>query len=471
MAKEKGTFGIIGKAWETAKIYEGSNAVKKFDAVVQGDSLKTLGEFVRDGRPAGLIEKSGIDFDQKEDDRLDRYNIVKITPTRKLDEVENPMEMYLITDEHGHDIGTYEITENGPVFNLSPKIKDYNDKMIKENGFGEAEQEILKSVYEIKTIEKLAEKLSKGEDLLIENKDKANSVIRESIRANYAQQGMQIEGSDKELSPEEEKEMAAQKKVIERVPADMRDEVYDFMQKTGARVKEVLLVDNPEQVANRIDNRKNQIKEHGGPLLLLKTVHGGADSIGDDVYTIQDGQPAKQDEANDTILKNVMDNHKDEGHVKDLDSDDDNTLSEEEAQKIININKDKAARAQAIIEKAKAEIKAEEAEIQNAYAAYNDGSQPDKEQMLSEVQGHQNRIGQITIERDLALSGLMDRDPEYHLDGSDKESELEEIQAPEDDTIGDEEIEPNHDVEEEQDDQEKNRWDSANPFNGPNSSY
>ena len=87
MAEDKSSFDIVGKSWNTAKIYGGSNAVKRYDAVVESDSLVTLGDFVRD--PKKMIETRGIDFDEKADDRLQKYNVVKITPTRKLDEVEN----------------------------------------------------------------------------------------------------------------------------------------------------------------------------------------------------------------------------------------------------------------------------------------------------------------------------------------------------------------------------------------------
>ena len=131
MAEEKSSFGIVDRALQITKIYGGSSIVKYFDGIVEGDSLKTLGEFVRD--PKHMIETSGIDLETKSDDRLAKYNVVKIVPIKHLDEVSNINQLYLITDEHGHDIGTYEIAENNvPIFKLSPKIKEYNDKILAE---------------------------------------------------------------------------------------------------------------------------------------------------------------------------------------------------------------------------------------------------------------------------------------------------------------------------------------------------
>ena len=98
MADEKSSFGLIGKAWEAAKIYNGSNIVKYYDGIIDTDSIQTLGDFVKN--PANGIETRGISLDTKADDRLLKATIGKMTPTKNLDEVENPHEMYVIHDMH-----------------------------------------------------------------------------------------------------------------------------------------------------------------------------------------------------------------------------------------------------------------------------------------------------------------------------------------------------------------------------------
>lgn len=259
MAKDKSSFDLIGKAWNTAKIYGGSNAVKKYDAIIESDSLKTLGEFVRD--PKKMIETRGIDFDEKADDRLQKYNVVKITPTKKLDEVENPLEMYLITDEHGHDIGIYEITEKGPKFRLADNIAKHNAR-IAGNFQGQA-REILENKYNINSMEKLIEKLSKDEKIALTSKEQG----KQDIRREYESQGNFVESSQKELSSEEQDEQ----KALESIPTDMRAEVVEVARKRGIQIKEILIVNNPKQLASKLDdNRKNQISEYGGPVILIR---------------------------------------------------------------------------------------------------------------------------------------------------------------------------------------------------------
>ena len=255
MAKDKSSFDLRGKAWNTAKIYGGSNAVKKYDAIIESDSLKTLGEFVRD--PKKMIETRGIDFDEKADDRLQKYNVVKITPTKKLDEVENPLEMYLITDEHGHDIGVYEITEKGPKFRLSEKIQKGNEKIIEKfTGNG---KEVLQENYSINNFEKLVEKLSKGESIDLHSEEQAkDEIVRNSGQGINSYQI-------------EEQEETKKKKALNDIPADMRAEVVEVALKRGIQIKEILIVNNPKQLASKLDdNRKNQISEYGGPVILIR---------------------------------------------------------------------------------------------------------------------------------------------------------------------------------------------------------
>lgn len=404
MADERGSFGIIGKAWESSKIYNGSNLVRHFDGIVEADTLKTLGEYTREHG----LETRGIDFDEKMDDRLAKYNIVKLTPTKHLDEVESPLQMYLITDDKGHDIGTYEITENGPVFHLAPKIKEHNDKIMgKFQGEG---REILEREYEVENLEQLVDKLSKGEDIALASEEQA----RDDISEEYEKRG--IDSDEEQQDPEE-------KKALDKIPQDSRAEAVEIARQNGVKIKEILVIDDPEELSKRIDNRENQISKDKGPVTLIRTKHSGADSLGDDVYVMQDGQEAKQQEQNDAIFENVMDNHKDEGHVDSLDEDDRSEITLEEAQKSIDDDAQRAKayqefledeKVQDLIKAAKEAIEAEEeaiAQIEyniNNYEAAEGQDQDELTQRLEEDKAeHEKNIDVIKDNLDRDLDDLM----------------------------------------------------------------
>lgn len=425
MAQERSDFGLIGKALETTKIYGGSNIVKHFDAIVESDSLKTLGSYVREHG----IESRGMDMDSKADDKLLKYNMVKITPTRYLDESENPMQMYLITDEKGHDIGTYEITENGPVFKLSPKIQKYNEKIMGE--FQGQSQEILKERYKIDSLEDLVEKLSKNEKIALASKEQA----KDDINEEFEKQGMVI-GEGQEQNEEE-------KEALDRIPADQRGEAIEFAHENGLKLKDVLVVDSPKELSNQIDNRDNQIVESGGPVILIRANHGGADSLGDDVYAFQDGK-AIQNEKNDNTLEDLMNQHRDEGQVPSL-NDAEGIRMQEEVQKIIE----------------ESEAKIQQLEKMKEYEV-SEGE--DKEEIMGQLN---KKIADIVADRNAKLKAIArERYPLKPFDekGMDKlEDKMELPQEKEGDDV-------NQENEEQSDEQEnegmyKNRWDTANPYN------
>ena len=314
MAEDRSSFDLIGKAFNIAKIYSGSNTVNKLDAIIEAESLSTLGDFVRD--PRNMIETKGIDFDEKSDDRLQKYNIVKITPTKHLDDLENPMEIYLITDEHGHDIGTYEVTENGPVFKLSSKIQEHNETI--QGRFRGQAKDILENKYKIESLETLVEKLSKGENIALVSEQQA----KRDINNEYTEQGMKFESDSMDEISNEDQD------ALDSIPADMRGEAVEFAKQHELKVKDILIVDSPKELAGEIDNRDNQVSEYGGPVILIRANHGGADSLGDDVYAFQDGH-AIQSQKNDDILENLMNQHQGEGQVKSLNDDEGDNLEQE----------------------------------------------------------------------------------------------------------------------------------------------
>lgn len=292
-----------GQIWEMSKAYMASDTVKKHDAVIDPKSVENLGTYLQ----KHPLETSGISAETKVDDRLQKFNIMKIAATRRLDQLENPEETYLITDEHGHDIGTYTITEDGPVFKLSPKIKEATDRVLSQFPDGEA-KELLRERYEINSLEDLTNKLAKGEEIVLATEGQAQDDIKEE----YQKRGLDVEGID---NSEEQEERDA----LNKVPSDMRDEVVRICEEQGIKIKEILVVDCPKCVGEEMTDGTNHIKENGGPVIMVQAKSGDASQLSDDLYMFQDGQSIPNAEADKDRMLDLMNEHKDEGAVAELD--------------------------------------------------------------------------------------------------------------------------------------------------------
>ena len=335
MAEDKSSFDLFGKAWNTAKIYNSSNTVKKYDAIVESDSLKTLGEFVRD--PKKMVETKGIDFDEKSDDRLQKYNVVKITPTKKLGKVENLTDMYLITDEKGRDIGIYyPATDNGQVakFILSERFTNENSDILKKfSGQRVILEQKINKEYKVDNIEDLTKKLSKGQSLSLTQEE-----AKREIREEYRKKGMSFgdeEEQEQNLTSEEALEKKEEQQVLSEIPMQYRDQAIKFARENNLKIKDILIIKNPESLMRNIDNDRLKITKDGGPVILLRTNHGGADSLGDDVYAAQAGKSFIHDEKEDDVLEPVTDIYKGEDEVPELSQTEFNKLSDQERIQIL----------------------------------------------------------------------------------------------------------------------------------------
>lgn len=289
-----------GQIWNASKAYTSSNTIKRYDAIIANESVDQLGSYLQ----KHALEFSGISNETKADDKLQKYNIMKITPTRRLGEIENASEMYLITDAQGHDIGTYQMTDKGPVFKLSPKIQEANEKVMSQ--FPEATREILEHRFEVKSMEDLADKIAKGDKLALYSKEQA----QDEIEDEYAERGIAIDnGSDQD--PEEEK-------AISSVPADMRGQVVALCREKGIQIKEVLVVDCPKCVDEEMENGTNHINPNGEPIIMIKAKSGDAGQLSDDLYMFQGNTPIPNVEADKDRMLELMNQHKGEGAVPEL---------------------------------------------------------------------------------------------------------------------------------------------------------
>lgn len=327
MAEKSGDFGLVGQAWEVSKIYMSSNAVKRYNGVLENSSVKTLSTYVK-GFGASEF---GIDQDTKADDRLAKYNITKMIPTKNLGEFDNAQEVYVITDETGHDIGTLSMVDGRMEFTLSPKIAESNKKILEAfpeyqrkefaENYGMDPSTLSSKDMDFKTV---VERLAKGETISIMSKEQVKVECKEEIEkakmeklAEYGDM-YDIETNSNDNVEELEQELQEQQKVMEGIPESMRAEVAEKCKEQGIRVKDVLVVTSPELLTKSIDNRKTQISKDGGPVVLIQAAHDGADSLDDDVYAFQDGGELQHTEENDDKLTAIMEQHKGEGTIVDI---------------------------------------------------------------------------------------------------------------------------------------------------------
>lgn len=393
--------GLGARAWEAAKIYNGSNILNHFNGIVHTESIETLGNFTKKRG----IETRGIDSDTKVDDRLLKYTVSRITPERNLEEVENPQEIYLITDEHGHDIGTYEITESGPIFRLSPKIREYNEKIIE--AFPEAEQEILRERYRTDNLEELTEKLAKGESIALASKEQA----RDDIEQEYEKKGLSEPDGTSNQDPEEEK-------AINEIPSDMRAQVLEQCKEKGISIKAVLVVDCPDCLTEEIDNDRVGIKKGAGPVILVQARSGDA-SLADDVYAFQNGVEIPNANAEKEKLADLMKQQEGKPAVAEL------------------VDEKKRELEAAIAER----IEVEAYKIEQIEGA-DFASEEDRQAAISKVRSE--TAGEI--------KSLVDYYDYEH------DEEMQEV-------VKKAETNDSSDTDDSMDDYAMNRWDSANPYN------
>ena len=411
----------VGQIWDTTKTYMNSSMVKKYDGVLSPETSQGLGNFLMTNPKAmGL----GISQEAKTDDRLQKYNIIQMYPTKRKDEFENLNDVYIITDEHGHDIGIYKADKNE--FVLSDKIQKANEKIIGE--FPESSRELLMQKYTIRNLEELTDKLAKGEEVVLASKEQAQDDIEEE----YEKQGLAVGDGTTNQDPEEEK-------AIQALPADMRAEVIEQCRERNIKIKNVLVVDEPESVATQIGEKDNHIRPNGGPVILVQAKSGGLDSA-EDVYMFQDGQELPDTQTHEDRLLELMNQNQNTGYVIDLEDNREDEILEaldqaileyEEKMQIANSmpegeDKDKA------ISFARETLKSEAYQVTEDYVPDSDG-----------------KVAQT-------LDAI-----EYETT-PDSMEEIDKIEA-----MARDKISGVLGLNKDEDDGERSLWDEANPFNGP----
>lgn len=292
----------VGQIWESSKAYMGSNTLKRYDGVIHQETVKNLGSFLQ---TKGLFDV-GIDNETRADDRLQKYNIMQFSPTKHLDEMHNMGEVYLITDEQGHDIGTYTVDENGHgVFKLSPKIEEMNRKII-EKMETEKEREFLRDKYDINSMEDLAEKLAKGEEVALSSKEQGKAEFKEHELAQY--------GEDFETEDSQDPEDAKEQEEIKALPSDMRAEVLQMCHDKNIKVTEIMIVQDCRDVYKEMGDGPRTVSPTGGPVIMVRA----AGVTDDKLFMFQKGQLLPNTDPQKDRMLEIMYQHKGSQNLADF---------------------------------------------------------------------------------------------------------------------------------------------------------
>lgn len=444
MEKENTNFGLVGSAIERTKAYHNSNTIARYNGILVPDTQQTLDFFAK---------KHNFEFgkstDTLEDDRLKKYVIQKMDPTRKLEEFSDPTRVYIITDASGFDIGTYDMSTGE--FKLSPTIIEMNKKMIDKCGASE-----LKEEFENPNLEKVIEKLSKGESLVLSNEEQVKDE-----RLKVAKEHFKSAGQDFELE-EDEKEPSEEEKALDTLPEGAKSQVLKLRDTVGEDIviKDILIVNSPTSISDELGGEDNGIKSNGGPVVMIRAASGGADKLSDDMYVFQDDGLLPIDEKNEDRFGTLMDSHQGEGVVGEL--------QDTEKEKVKDAIADLIEQRNVEVERMKAE---------NSGADIYDLKEKEVQinlKLLGSVQTYMKETG---YEPDEEIQQIVD-DIQYEatpdrMDDLDKAQEqvLDGMAAVGKTVLGAAVVAGkvtasllDDDEQEENDDHMMNRWDSANPY-------
>ena len=294
MERENTNFGLVGSAIERTKAYHNSNTIARYDGILVPNTQQTLDHFAK---------KHNIEFgkstDTLEDDRLLKYTVQKMNPTKRLEEFSDSTQVYIITDVSGFDIGTYDMSTGE--YRLSPAIIERNRYMIDKCGAQE-----LKEEFENPNLSKVIEKLAKGETLVLANEEQIKKE-----RLKKAKESFKNSGQDFELEDE---------KALNTLPEGAKAQVLKLRDTVGTEIeiKDILIVNSPTSISDELGGENNGISPDGGPVIMIRASSKGADKLSDDMYVFQGDELLPIDEKNEDRFGTLMDSHQGEGVVGEL---------------------------------------------------------------------------------------------------------------------------------------------------------
>lgn len=296
--REKNTdLDVIERAWETSKAYQNSTSVQRYDGALDMDRCQTLYNFSHKE-----TEFIFTDMDTKSSDNLRKFIVIPMQVSRRADEVGGNVEVNLILDSKGHDIGIHYIDEDGPHFILSPKLKESNDKILEKFAGRVDEREL--NEFKPDSLEDIVELAAKGKHIGLANEKEVIDRLEEK------------KPGTKEKIEDKEDEEQENEKGIEEVPEELRSEIEEICKKSGMKMsdlKQTLTVTHPGTLIDDIDNNKTNVRENGGNVMALRFRNKEAMGGADEIVLVQDGQVLPSDKRNNETIANLMEQNKGNG--------------------------------------------------------------------------------------------------------------------------------------------------------------
>lgn len=297
---------VVERAWETSKAYQNSNSVQRYNGALDMDRCETV---------YNMVQKEFKNLDTKSSDNLRKYIKIPMQVGRRAEELGGNVEVDLILDSKGHDIGIKYIDENGPHFILSPKIKESNEKILEK--FEKVVEEKDLEEFRPNSFEDVVELMAKGKNIGLTNEKE----VLERLEERKPGSKNDIKDKQEELDKqdeldEEERDENESEKGMDEIPEEQKSEIAEICKKTGRKMsdlKQSLTITHPGTIIDDIDNDKTNIDEFGGEVLALRFRNKEAAGGADEVVLIQDGQVLPEDKRNNAIMSNLMEQNKGNG--------------------------------------------------------------------------------------------------------------------------------------------------------------
>jgi len=351
-------FSGLERAFVVAKSWENSTNFHKYHA--DGNILKveSLYDYYTNG-DYELKERKWLDPMKKHTPSQEtmRYIVIELQDATT-EHISGDGKIRLFLDPAGHDIKVNYLDEHGNSKDiLAPNLLKNNAEILKNLDLATnmSPEDVAKMITPKETadiVQAIDERGSVGMRSAVDAKERCDEHDKDKMdndprkvgaqeKEAQEQEKVKKENDEKEQPEDQlsEKEIDEKMKENKDIPQDQYSVVREMCVDNNldpSKLKQIIKVNNPETVSNKIDDRKSAIRENGGPITMLRfrnddVSRGGSDTV----MLIQDDQILPHDERNDQTLTEAMDKHQGTNvNMRDFDD-----FREEEAKKQIELEK------------------------------------------------------------------------------------------------------------------------------------
>ena len=308
MSKQERQSGLsfLDKSWVAAESSMNASCIDRdgkshnlMGAAIDTKNITTLDEYMRYADP----KLKNITEPMKDNEKLMRTYVIPVT-------LENGQNIDVIVNQKGQDMACVFLDIEGKEnqFAVTPRMqKEILSKGLK-NIEGVISTEIAKEGLIPKTLEEFEEAVEK-DTLVPKNAKESVEKIKEKAPS----------ADIKAVEGEEEEKDTKQNEEETEIPEGAKDDVSKFRENyKGGKLKQVLEVDDPESINDKLDGNTGITKE-GGKVYCLRFADSGA-SLSDKVVMIQ-GEKVVENSKYDNDMTELM-NDKTQNGVKDLEDND-----------------------------------------------------------------------------------------------------------------------------------------------------